>query len=76
MQRYPNGAFADLARARLDNGRAAHTETGVELAFWETVRDSGDPKMVRAYLQKYPDGEFRSLAKILLDSLEPGTVSR
>ncbi|HWT29650.1 MAG TPA: adenylate/guanylate cyclase domain-containing protein [Propylenella sp.] len=70
LQRYPNGAFADLARARLDNGRGAHTETGVELAFWETVRDSGDPKMVRAYLQKYPNGEFRSLAEILLDKLE------
>jgi class 3 adenylate cyclase len=72
LERYPNGAFADLARARLDNGAAPQAETGVELAFWETVRDSGNPKMIGAYLDKYPRGEFRSLAQILLDTLEDG----
>jgi adenylate cyclase len=72
LERYPNGAFADLARARLDNGHAVQNETGVELAFWETVRDSRDPRMVRAYLEKYPEGEFRRLAEILLDKLEGG----
>jgi hypothetical protein len=41
-------------------------DTRVELAFWETVRDGRDPEMLRAYLAKYPDGEFRSLAEIML----------
>ena len=62
----PNGAFADLARARLRR-RPAVDDPGVELAFWETVRESGNAAMLRAYLEKYPDGEFRSLAEIMLD---------
>lgn len=65
LQRYPKGAFADLARARLETG-ANGGDSEIEMSFWETVRDSGDPTMIRAYLEKYPDGEFRPLAEILL----------
>jgi hypothetical protein len=36
----------------------------VVLAFWDTVKDSDDPAMFLAYLAKYPEGEFRSLAEI------------
>jgi len=72
LQRYPSGAFADLARARLATGAGGNheDETQVEVAFWETVRESGNAEMVHAYLQKYPDGEFRSLAEILLEGLQ------
>lgn len=65
LESYPDGTFADLARARLE-GTSRIEEPGVELAFWETVRSSEDPTMIRAYLDKYPDGEFRALAEILL----------
>lgn len=68
LERYPDGAFADLARARLRNGSGIE-DPNVELAFWETVRSSRDPAMIRAYLEKYPDGEFRSLAEIMLTDL-------
>ncbi len=68
LQRYPNGAFADLARARLQ-GASAVDDTGVELAFWQTVKDSRDPAMLKAYLDKFPQGEFTSLASILLAKL-------
>jgi len=70
LERYPEGAFADLARARLQ-GASAVDDTGVELAFWETVKDSGDPAMLKAYLEKFPQGEFKSLAAILLAKLSP-----
>ena len=69
LERYPEGAFAELARARL-RGPAERDEPGVELAFWETVRDRGDARMLRAYLEKYPQGEFRALAEIMLSDLE------
>jgi class 3 adenylate cyclase len=49
IERYPNGAFADLARARLQ-GASAVDASGVELAFWETVRESRKPEMLQAYL--------------------------
>jgi len=70
LERYPQGTFADLARARLE-GTSAIEEPGVELAFWDTVRGSEDPTMIKAYLDKYPKGEFRPLAEILLQRL-PG----
>jgi adenylate cyclase len=34
------------------------------------VKDRGDPRMLRAYLEKYPQGEFRALAEIMLSDLE------
>jgi hypothetical protein len=36
----------------------------VELAYLDTVKDSGDPKMFHAYLDKYPEGEFVRLARM------------
>ncbi|MBT6272689.1 MAG: hypothetical protein HOI95_00975 [Chromatiales bacterium] len=36
---------------------------------WESVKDSDDPAMFHAYLQKYPDGEFVELARIQMGSL-------
>ena len=44
-------------------------ERSVELAFWESVRDSDDPAMFLAYLEKYPNGEFKSLAEIRLETV-------
>jgi hypothetical protein len=72
LERYPEGAFAELARARL-RGASAVEDSSVELAFWETVRTSDNPAMLHAYLEKYPQGEFRSLAAIMLKGLENQT---
>jgi class 3 adenylate cyclase len=41
----------------------------IELEFWNSVKDSNDPAMFEAYLQKYPEGEFKSLAEIQLSKL-------
>ena len=65
LERYPDGTFAELARARL-NGASAVEDPAVEVAFWETVRGSDNPAMVQAYLDKYPNGEFARLARIML----------
>jgi hypothetical protein len=69
LERYPDGAFAELARARL-NGASAVETPAVELAFWETVRGTGNAAMLRSYLEKYPEGEFRKLAEIMLAELD------
>lgn len=75
LDRYPQGTFADLARARLE-GASAVEDPGIELAFWDTVRNSGNSAMVRAYLDKYPRGKFKTLAEILLGTLgEPPNSS-
>jgi class 3 adenylate cyclase len=73
LERYPEGAFAPLARSRLaEPAKPAGAEPGadpVELAFWETVSESDNPAMFEAYLKKYPDGEFRALAEIRMGEL-------
>jgi adenylate cyclase len=72
LERYPEGTFAVLARSRLADLRKAEPDEqdrAVELAFWESVQDSDNPAMVRAYLEKYPHGEFRKLAEIRLKEL-------
>ena len=46
----------------------------MELAFWETAVAADDPAMIEAYLAKYPDGEFKSLAEILLQKMGEAPV--
>ena len=36
----------------------------VELAFWNAVADSNDPTQYKAYLDRYPQGQFADLAKL------------
>ena len=45
----------------------------VELSFWESVRESDNPALIQAYLQKYPNGEFSALAEIRIGELTPGS---
>ena len=43
----------------------------IEISFWESVRESANPALFRAYLEKYPKGEFGALAEIRLSELTP-----
>src|SRR5262245_17405281 len=61
--RRPSGPAAEAA--------AADPEvSAVELAFWDTVKDSANPEMYSAYLERYPEGAFAALAKVRLDELD------
>src|SRR5215510_1286355 len=35
----------------------------IELAYWDTIKNSNNPDDFKAYLAKYPDGQFAELAK-------------
>ncbi len=55
----------------------------VELSFWDSVKASDNPDDLRAYLKKYPDGQFAELAQGRLRRLASagaveagGTVAR
>jgi adenylate cyclase len=75
LDQYPDGIFVALARARLEEilveggERSPHDEE-VELLFWESVRNSDNPSSLRAYLEKYPEGDFKALAEIRLLELD------
>ena len=75
LERYPEGSFAALAQLRLEAiskdaaGMRDPQDREVELAFWESVRESDNPASIKAYLQKYPKGEFSPLAEIRIGEL-------
>jgi uncharacterized caspase-like protein len=43
----------------------------IELAYWDAVRDSNSAAMLKAYLEKYPQGEFADQARARLAALPP-----
>ena len=74
LRKYPEGAFASLAQARLvsmrDTERSSPIDRSVELAFWDSIKDSEARDAFEAYLEKYPTGEFRKLAEIKMAELQ------
>ena len=50
-------------------GPSADVTLQIEREFWVSVRESSRPEDIRAYLDKYPNGNFASLAKNRLDAL-------
>lgn len=81
LEKYPNGQFASLAKNRISTlseaPKSAETKpddsrnSATELAFWDSVRNSTNPADLRAYLQKYPNGEFAELARNRLAAVSP-----
>ena len=67
FKKYPEGAFASLAQARLvsmrDTDRSSPIDRSVELAFWDSIKDSEGREGFEAYLEKYPEGEFRKSSR-------------
>jgi adenylate cyclase len=75
LTQYPEGSFVALARTRLDEFASSEgpartpQDREVELLFWESVRNSDNPSSLQAYIEKYPDGDFKTLAEIRLAEL-------
>jgi hypothetical protein len=44
--------------------------TAIELSYWETIKNSTSADDFKAYMEKYPDGQFTALAKNRISSLE------
>src|SRR5262245_64617997 len=42
----------------------------VELTFWAAVKDSTNTGVLNTYLQRYPNGEFASTARALIERYE------
>jgi hypothetical protein len=53
--------------------KPATADRAVELEFWQSVKDSGNPAMLQAYLDRFPGGSFAPLARIKLEELSEKT---
>jgi Caspase domain/Putative peptidoglycan binding domain len=64
------------APAAADSPNTAAAPTGpvseVELEFWRSIRDSNKVEELNAYLQNYPNGQFKSLALTRIAALQDG----
>ena len=81
LERYPEGTFAPLARARLEaialsskeSPAPAPAENGMDvldLTFWNSVKDSNRREELEAYLEQHPNGHFAALTRARLSSPE------
>jgi adenylate cyclase len=78
IEQYPDGTFASLARTRLD--AAAHSPAdsipadaaadALDLAFWNSIKDSDRREELQAYLDQHPNGHFAGLARARLSSTD------
>jgi len=46
-------------------------ETSAQLAYWNRIKNSADPKDFQSYLEKYPTGQFADLARIRASRTAP-----
>ena len=60
---------AVVATAPSPASPSADTTLAIEREFWVSVRDSTRPDDIRAYLDKYPNGNFSALARNRLEAL-------
>jgi hypothetical protein len=50
---------------------APSASDAVELAFWDTIKNSGNPADFKAYLESFPNGRFAPLARIRAQASPP-----
>jgi hypothetical protein len=76
LEQYPDGTFASLARTRLDAAAYSPADPApadtaadaLDLAFWNSVKDSNRRDELQAYLDQHPNGHFAGLARARLSS--------
>jgi hypothetical protein len=76
LEKYPEGAFVALATERLkvlskkESTPEVPDADPVELAYWESIKDSSSPEMFQAYLDTYADGAFVEIARLKVEELD------
>src|SRR5690606_1023401 len=86
LKQFPNGVFAGLAQAKLDelNAKSGNAATTAEqqaaaqaeaaTAAWSGIKDSNNPAMFEAFLKQFPNGTFAPLASARLEQLKAKPV--
>jgi tetratricopeptide (TPR) repeat protein len=81
LDKYPDGNFADLAKLRVKKYAPAPAAPAAvaapaaapvdpqqaDIAYWNSIKSSKNAADYKAYLEKYPNGEFVDLAKLRVE---------
>ena len=81
LEQFPEGTFASIAQTRLDAAALSLTRPPIpspadvaadelDLAFWNSVKDSNRREELEAYLEEHANGHFAGLARARLSSPE------
>ena len=62
---------ADLQSVNRQRATSAYDDRNVEIAYWNTVKNSKLPALFDSYLKNFPTGKFADLAKIKIATLSP-----
>lgn len=66
----PQQASLRSAQAIQPRGQTITADTSaLDLAFWNAVKDSNDSGAYQAYINKFPNGTFRSIAQLRINGL-------
>ncbi|MGO8868105.1 MAG: hypothetical protein ACLQME_16560 [Alphaproteobacteria bacterium] len=64
------GLFRAFQRALEAHRRQSRPQGGDrDIVYWTSVTDSGDPALLQAYLDQFPQGTFAGAAKIMIEKL-------
>ncbi|GBF26081.1 hypothetical protein MnTg02_01117 [bacterium MnTg02] len=64
------GGRTDRSNAVLTGAIPKGSSAGLELTYWNSIKESQNIEEFKSYLQKYPNGVFRRIAALRLDGLE------
>lgn len=70
------GDFYFLPSADAATPAAPTGAAGAEIALWNSVQDSNDPRELEIYLRRYPNGKFAAIAKQRIDSARASDSAR
>ena len=60
---------------RLPRTTPTSDDGAFELAFWESIENTGDPRLFEAYLTKYPEGAFAAIASLKIEIMNEAEVA-
>jgi hypothetical protein len=72
----PGATIVANADATATPGTSTAVASEVELEFWRSIKDSNKPEELNAYLLKYPNGQFKSIATARLAALQTHGASQ
>jgi len=70
---YFSGSPTNLSLSNSSQTTTRIDPSAFELSYWETIKNSTSAEDFKAYLAKYPDGQFAALAKNRLSGLDAAT---
>ena len=51
---------------------APNYDKEMEISFWNTIKNSKSPTVLQTYVDRYPNGAFAGLARVMIDELKQG----